>query len=351
MNTRNIPCRILLLAGVLLVSCSAPAVPTATPAIPASTTPTRRAVLIDTDMGPDDWMAVLFLLRRPDVDVRAITVTGTGETRCAAGVRNVLGLIALAGKSDIPVACGRETPLQGNHAFPQAWRDDADRMAGLTLPVSASQPVSQSAPALIATIAQRATSPVSIVALGPLTNLAEAFESKPAWLSQIAGVTVMGGAVDVAGNVGASGVGIDNPHAEWNLYIDPRAANFVLRSSVPVTLVPLDATNRVPITSRFLDELGQHATQPAAKFVTEMLRNNAQFVTSGAYFFWDPLAAAIWADESLATFETRTLTVVESEGPESGRTKMDAAGVLVRVAVRVDAERFERQFIAGLNAR
>jgi pyrimidine-specific ribonucleoside hydrolase len=223
-------------------------------------------------------------------------------------------------------------------------------MAGLALPSRIGSPVMQTAPALIASIAQRATSQVSIVALGPLTNLAEAFDGKPAWLSQIAGVTIMGGALDVSGNVGASGVGIDNPFAEWNIYIDPRAANLVLRSGVPVTLVPLDATNRVPITSRFLDTLGQKATQPAAKFVTEMLRNNQQFVMSGFYFFWDPLAAAIWTDESLASFETRTITVIEAEGQESGRTKADPAGVPVRAVVRADDERFEQQFIAGLNA-
>ena len=77
---------------------------------------TPRPVIIDTDMAGDDWLAILYLLNRPDVSVQAITVTGTGEAHCGPGIKHALSLTALAGQPDIPVSCGRETPLQGDHA-------------------------------------------------------------------------------------------------------------------------------------------------------------------------------------------------------------------------------------------
>ena len=85
-------------------------------------------------MASDDVMAILYLLSRPDVSIRAITISGTGETHCEPGVRNALGLVALAGKADIPVACGREKPLQGDTEFPAAWRAGVEKIRGVTLP-------------------------------------------------------------------------------------------------------------------------------------------------------------------------------------------------------------------------
>src|SRR6188474_693963 len=105
----------------------------------------RKPIIIDTDMAADDWRAILYLLQRIDVEVRAITVTGTGEAHCKPGVQNALNLLALADNPDIPVACGRETPLQGDHAFPDALRASDDRMAGLTLPTSSNPPSAMTA--------------------------------------------------------------------------------------------------------------------------------------------------------------------------------------------------------------
>src|SRR5678815_3660267 len=79
----------------------------------------RKPFVIDTDMAADDWMAIMYLLSRTDVEVKAITVTGTGEAHCNPGVQNAMNLVALAGSPEVPVACGRETPLQGDHTFPQ----------------------------------------------------------------------------------------------------------------------------------------------------------------------------------------------------------------------------------------
>ncbi len=315
-------------------------------------TGTVRPVIIDTDMDANDWMAILYLLNRPDVSVAAITVSGTGEAHCEPGIKNAMSLTALAGQPDIPVSCGRTTPLQGDHAFPSDWRTRVDTLAGLTLPANPAPVTPESAVDLLTAMILSISDQVTIITLGPLTNLAEALQSSPEIKENVEMVYIMGGAVDVPGNVGTSHAGIDNSVAEWNIYVDPRAAAIVLQSGVPVTLVPLDVTNHVPITTNFIERLKKDRKTPEAKFIFEVLSKTQyyDFVQSGGYYFWDPLAAAILTDNSLAAFETRNLTVIEGEGNQSGRTLESDSGAPVRVAVEVEAERFEQLFLDTLNA-
>jgi pyrimidine-specific ribonucleoside hydrolase len=339
---------VLLAAVILLMGCTIPAAtPTATPPTRATSHP--RAIVIDTDMAADDWMAILYLLQRPDMTVRAITVTGAGEAHCAPGTQHALGLAALSGNGKILVACGRETPLQGDHAFPDGWREGVDSLLGLTLPDGQDSVSSQTAAELLASVIQSSPDKVTLLTLGPLTNVAEALQTNPSLMDHIDGIYIMGGAVNVPGNVGASGVGIDNSVAEWNIYVDPYAANVVLQSSAPITLVPLDATNHVPLTAKFYNRLKSNHTSSEATFVFDVLTKQKAFIDSSGYYFWDPLAAAILADESLATFQTENLCVVEKEGPESGWTKSGNGCPEVRVAVSADGGRFEQIFLDTLN--
>lgn len=335
--------------ALVLTACGVQPTPRPTP---TPFTGTVRSVLIDTDMAADDWMAILYLLNRPDVNVEAITVTGTGEAHCEPGVKNAMDLAALAGQPDIPVSCGRSTPLGGDHAFPAEWRTRVDALAGLTLQSNPAPVVPQSAVDLLTAKIMSMPGKVTVITLGPLTNLAEALQSAPEIVENIEMLYIMGGAVDVPGNVGASHAGIDNPVADWNIYVDPRAAAIVLQSGVPVTLVPLDATNHVPVTTDFIERLKEDRTTPEAMFVYEVLSQTQyyDFVRYGEYYFWDPLAAAILTENSLADFETRTVTVIEEEGSHSGQTQASESGASVRMAVGVDAERFEGLFLDALNS-
>jgi pyrimidine-specific ribonucleoside hydrolase len=309
-----------------------------------------RPILVDTDMAVDDWLAILYLLQRPDVDVRAITVTGAGETHCGPGVRNALDLVALAGRPEIPVTCGRETPLAGNHVFPQSWRDNVDALAGIDIAANPNRPPDQDATELIGQTIREAAGELEIITLGPLTNLAEAFLADPALAGQVRAITIMGGAFAVPGNVSdAPEMGIDNEAAEWNIYVDPRAAGLVVNSGAPVTFVPLDASNFVPLDRAFYERLAAERSTAEAEFIYQALTQSLGFVDSGAYYFWDPLTAAVAVDESLATFETGPVVVVEDEGPEIGATRLDESGSPARWATTVDGLRFKEQFLNVLN--
>ncbi|MDX1435533.1 MAG: nucleoside hydrolase, partial [Anaerolineales bacterium] len=274
---------------------------------------------------------------------------GTGEAHCEAGVRNTRGLLALHGRADIPVACGPESPMIGNQSFPAEWRAGADDLYGLDLPENTAPGVNQSAPDLIASIIKGSEQKVALVAVGPLTNLGQALEADPSLVDGIDSIHIMGGAIELGGNVGMSGVGIDNPFAEWNIFIDPRAANIVLASGAPLTLVPLNATRHAPVTTDFYRCIQENHRTPEAEFVYQILKANYGFVESGGFQFWDTLTAAILADGSLAEFETRDLIVVEQEGGSWGQTRSDPQGYPVRVAVSADRARFESLLLSVLN--
>ena len=284
----------------------------------ATPTPLRETlrVIIDDDMARDGMDAILYLLKHPNVEVMAITVAATGEAHCESGVKHALGLAALNKSTSIPVACGRELPLAGTHAFPFAWRMSVDDLYGLSLPEGGSaSPLT--APELIASTVRDSAQKVVIVATGPLTNIAEALTENPEIVENIQMIYIMGGAVEVDGNVGLSGVGIQNQFAEWNIYVDPHAANLVFNSGAPITLVPLDATKDAPVTTRFYKMLEANRSTPEAGFVYDLMTANLSMNQGGGTQFWDELTAAIVTDESLATFEMFELQVVEEEGPES----------------------------------
>jgi pyrimidine-specific ribonucleoside hydrolase len=306
--------------------------------------------IIDTDMAGDDWMAILYVLQRTDVNVVAITITGTGEAHCAPGIRNALDLIMLAGRPQIPVTCGSESPLMGGHAFPMEWRDAVDNLFGLSLPGNPHSPSVESAPKLISRLLQASDQKIHILTLGPLTNIAEAFDGNVSLNNNLEMLTIMGGAVDVPGNVGPV-LNIEDQYAEWNIYADPRAAKIVFDTVTPITLVPLDATRHVPVTMDFYERIKTDRATPNAEFVYRTLTLLENSIRQGGYYFWDPLAAVIATDQSLANFQDLQLVVIAEEGPDSGRTPESKDGQLIRVAIWADATRFEKLFLDTLNGR
>lgn len=338
-----------ILGGLLLAACGSSY---ACPVPDLSLIPTRetaKPVIFDGDMAQEDMNALLFLLRHPNVEVRAATVAATGETHCAAGVDHTLRLLEVAGAGDIPVACGPEEPLGLGHQFPAEWREQVDRAYGIDLPETNRQTASGDAAQVIVDTVNASPAPMTIVSVGPLTNIALALDLDPTLAGQIEMLYVMGGAVEVEGNVGTSGVGIENEVAEWNIYADPVAAAQVFDSGVSITLVPLDATQDAPVTHEYLDCLNANRSTSALNTVSDLMEASRELIDFGGFQFWDSLTAVIATDETVATIKTMTLSVVAEEGPQSGWTMPDPAGVPVRVATGADRTKFEAVFLTVLS--
>jgi inosine-uridine nucleoside N-ribohydrolase len=346
--------RLVLRATVILVCAAAGAAPrAATAPVTAAATPlalslaTRGSlqahnVIVETDMDASDAMALLYLLRRADVKVAAIVVDGDGEARCPKGATNALSLTALAGKPKVPVSCGRPRPLEGTHTFPKEWRDLADDLWGLPSPAKPARKPAGSGQHVLRAAIKSAPGRVEVLTLGPPTELAAALSAEPGLGRKVRSVTMMGGAVGVPGNVDLPQIG--NTYAEWNFYVDAHAANVVLGSRVPITLVPLDATNDAPLNAAVAARLGR---SPTAAFVRRLLAVFSRFPPGTAYF-WDQLAAALLVEPAIGSYATKRLAIVEEEGPESGRTVEAAGGAQVRVTTSANRARFERSFVATL---
>ncbi|KTC80437.1 nucleoside hydrolase [Legionella cherrii] len=301
-----------------------------------------RPFIIDTDVGVDDELAILYLLAQKDIDIKAITVVGTGEAHCAAGLSNVAGLLALMHHEKIPLACGRNNPMTGTHQFPDWLRKLADNLVGAAdlLPKVKVMPT-QNAIQLLETTLKNAKEPVEILAIGPLTNLGELVAKKPELKNKIKMIYIMGGAVDSPGNLVEVDHSIKNTTAEWNIYIDPYAADKVFRSGIPITLVGLDVTNQVPVTKAFYEKLKQNQTNLANHFFYELFHHNEAEIFEHKWYFWDVLSAVVAYDNSIVQSHYKKLRVVLSPEERSGTTVVDKKGNTVRVCTSINQQLFE----------
>jgi purine nucleosidase len=212
----------------------------------------RQTVIIDTDPGKDDAVAILLALASPgELDVRAITVVA-GNVPLALTERNARALVALAGRSDIPVHAGYAAPLShelitAEHIHGESGIDGA----GLPDP---EQPLAK-AHAVDAIIDAIRTAPkrtVTLCTLGPLTNVATALSRAPEIVPRLRAIVMMGGAI---------GLGNVTPAAEFNVYVDPHAAATVFASGVPVVMVPLDVTHQAIVTPSWAGHMAQLGTR------------------------------------------------------------------------------------------
>ncbi|MDO8363673.1 MAG: nucleoside hydrolase [Actinomycetota bacterium] len=298
---------------------------------PAS--PKRLRVLLDYSPTLSDAGALLYLASNPAVDLLAVTLPGTGEADCEPGTRTTRALLAVADRIDVPVGCGRNTPLIGDRDWPEEWRSEVNDWGTEMLPAVEPEPVRDAEQLLTDTLVA-ATTPITLVTVGPLTNLGVVLAAHPELAGQIERIVIMGGAVTVPGNVEAS------PAAEWNIYIDPESARRVLASGVPVTFVPLDATNHLPWTERLLRRLAT-LDGPAARTVHQMATSRP---TLAGFYLWDELAAMTAVNPDLVISQTMTVRI-----DDNGAIVRDPDGVAVAVAVNADADAAAQEFLRMLN--
>jgi inosine-uridine nucleoside N-ribohydrolase len=297
-------------------------------------------VIVDMDAAPDDWQSILYLLKHPSVTVIGIGVS-CGVSYVDTGVTNTLGILEYLGKNDIPVAAGKETPLVVDHAFPTPWREASHNFYGLDLPTTTLTPSSLNASDLIISLIESTEGNVTLIALGPLTNIAIALDTEPSIESRIDEILLMGGAIDVPGNVGLES-DIPNYVAEWNLWVDPHAADIVFKSGLPIRMNSLDATNQVPQTQAFLDRLGAVMSTTEALLLYDM-------ITVGLYF-WDQLTVVALTNPEVITLEEHCIEIVlDLENHEGMTNSTDAGCANALVAVSADASLFEDLFIGYIN--
>ena len=285
-------------------------------------------ILIDTDPGVDDAIAILMALASPDVELLGLTTVG-GNVPLGRSTRNALALLQAAGRSDIPVAKGASRPLRGRYSYAPQFHGPG----GLSrrLPEPAKGPVAEGAVQWLYDQLTHEPGEVLLVALGPLTNLARLLWERPIALEQAKNIVVMGGAVNTPGNI--------TPRAEFNVYSDPAAAEIVLASRLPVTLVDLAACRQVVISRE--QALGLRSGHPLGRLTLELLQGWFHREPSRQRFeFCDPLAMAIALEPAIATFVKIDLDVVLEENESLGETTETGGPGETTLPQDVDAARF-----------
>ena len=311
-----------------------------------STTPqpasTPLPVIVDADMDISDLFAVAVLLRDPALDVRAIAIDGTGLVHCAGGRRVTRYLLEQLGRMDVPYACGRQDAGPRGRAFPDDWRETADGAYGLDIPAQHETDLPEEATDLLVREIGRSPQPPTIVALGPWTNLADAFAADPTLVGRVAGIHAMAGTIDAPGNVFVDGL-TDADRLEWNVVADPESFAAVLALDVPVTLVPLDATDDVPVPSDLLERLERDHRGAGADLAYELLLRFPDRLELPGGQLWDELAVLTLTSPDLVSWSDANVTVTDA-----GRIDRDGAGRPIRFAESADRSAVEAALLTGL---
>jgi inosine-uridine nucleoside N-ribohydrolase len=335
-----------VLVALLATGCGeTPVEPTPEPSARQGPT-SGHPLIIDVDLDASDLLAVAILVRDPALDVRALTVSATGLIHCEPGLRVGRGLLDALGRPDVPVACGRETAGGDARPFPEAWREGADRAWGMSLAGAEPDPDPGTAVELISRVAGTSDRPVTIFAAGPLTNVADALGADPALEGRIERLHVMGGVVNALGNVIVGDVS-QGDRLEWNFVADPEALGAVFASSVPIDLVPLDATDDVPVPSDLQAWLEEDHAAAGADIAYELLLRFPGRVSDPGSQLWDELAALTVSEPGLVSWDTAGMAAVTS-GTLAGRIDRDPAGREVRFANAADRPAVEAALLEAL---
>lgn len=304
-------------------------------------------LIVDTDCGTDDLLALAYLIAHPSIEIEAIT-TVRGLASASKGAVNLTKILTRLGATNIPIHAGSEVPLGDYRQFPLSWITQTELLDTIKFPIPTAS-VSEISAADFYRQRLAQASGATILALGPLTNLALALESSGVFENgSNINIVCMGGAIDVPGNLTGGGeLQTENIYAEWNFFIDPIAVSKVFASDADIILVPLDATNMVPIRPSLLTSLRCLKRSPCAEMSLEILDGVSNWITEGHYFAWDPLAAVL-VSEPLQALQSRMRLRVDLDGTFAGRLVRDSSGREVSAYLRADLNVFERLFSSTL---
>ena len=288
-------------------------------------------IIVDDDGSPDGLIAMMYFLRNPLFDVRAVTIS-YGEAHPQVFAQHITQMLSAFGREDIPVGYGNDAPLEGSNAFPDPWREASDNFWGFSIPQATRMITPVPAAALIADIIAESEEPVTIFISGSHTNFAEALRLDPGITANIQDVFIMGGSANVPGNIHSDWPELDNEVAEWNIWVDPLAAQEVFASGMSLHLVPLDATRQV-VWRRNDIPTWESASSPISGFAGDILEWMLDNWSEKGVYIWDLVAAVQATTRSVCPEEIMELEIVTTPGPKQGQTRVNAGASLIAICL------------------
>ncbi len=309
----------------------------------------KKRVLIDCDVGVDDALALILAFHSSELEVKAVTgVNGNVSLdRVFENIQKVLYLIHPQLKPLI--AKGADQPLKGRPIYAHSVHGK-DGLGGAKIDRRKEEEWWQIYPGhadeLITKMAHQYPDELTLIATGPLTNLALGLQKDPEGMRKVKEVVIMGGAVRTKGNT--------TPHAEFNIFVDPLAAKMVFESGLPITLVPLDVTHQVFLTPQVIEDKVIPINNSFSRFLIEAIGYNLtthRFLRgSELIYLHDPLAVGVVIHPNLVRKERLSLDVKIQEGEHYGHISEIEEGPKIEVCLAVDAKAFWDLFLTRLHS-
>ncbi len=311
-----------------------------------TTSPTAIPVILDCDPGHDDAVAILLALGSPRIDLLGVT-TVFGNCKVEDATRNSLDVLALAGREDIPVASGASEPLKGAVVLGN-YVHGASGLDGPELLRSTAAPVSADAVSWMAHTVAQSDRPVTLVATGPITNIAQLISTRDDLHTKIAEVIFMGGSTE-RGN--------HTPYAEFNTYADPEALDIVLRSGIRARMVGLNLTHQALATPAVVERmwaLPQGLGEVVASWMGFFGGSYREIWNFSSPPVHDPCTIGALIDPSLIIWQ-HAFVAVETAGTYTrGATVVDLdqrwpeRAANAEVAMQLDADRYWNLVLATI---
>jgi purine nucleosidase len=314
-----------------------------------STRPCR--IILDVDTGIDDAMAILYALGRPGIELMACT-TVYGNTEVENATRNTLQILESAGRGDIPVAEGAGRSLLRPYVNKAAHIHGKNGLGEIVLPEPKARPVDEHAIDLILRLARENPGEISLLPVGPITNVALALSKEPRLAELLKEIVIMGSTIFHPGVRG-----VDSPMADPNFFNDPEAAHIVINSGARILLVGMDVTMKTLLSEDLMAEIAASGGEPAktmmkiTQFYLDAYRS--QYAGIRGCGLHDPLAVAAAEDRSLVTIAPMQVDVELSGKLTRGQVVADRrphAKPNVEICVNVETEKFTRRFAEALMA-
>jgi purine nucleosidase len=299
-------------------------------------------VIHDNDGHVDDLLSTLLLWLAPEVDLQAVTITN-GDCYVQQAYEALTKMATLLDLEGAEIGYSEDPII---NEFPENWRRESYIIN--ELPIFSDNALKKSYQSgrprksthLIADCLANTRKPVVFVTTGPLTNVAAVFNERPELKEKVGEFVVMGGAVSTPGNVEMPET--HDGSAEWNFFADPPAAKALFDTGIPIKLIPLDVTNKAPITKDFLARLDEQADVYRSSRLAAKVYS---LVKGFNYYFWDTLTAAAVVRPELLTFKEMRLDVIP-QGKSQGKTATSFfGGRKVKVALDLQKEAFEEMML------
>jgi purine nucleosidase len=308
-----------------------------------------KKVIIDCDVGVDDALALILAFHSPELNVEAVTGVN-GNVPLDVVFENIQKVLSLIRPKRKPlITKGAERPLKGEPVYSYSFHGKSG-LGKANIEQRGREQwyqfFSGKADELITMLARQYPNELTLISVGPLTNVALALQKDLEGMKKLKEVAIMGGAVRVKGNVA--------PHAEFNIFVDPLAAKMVFESGLPITLVPLDVTHQVCLISRVMEERVKPLNNLLSQFVVEATQYNSNtqrfLENSEVFYLHDPLAVGVAIDQNLVGMEKLSIDVETREGEYYGQTKEVEGRPKINACLSVNSKTFLELFLSRLSS-